>query len=484
MVPLIEAIEVTVESGVEQQLKSHTLYTVSDASLRLIVFDSEVRAIFYELMPVLNAVYGKYFKHELLGGGTGARKLERLLKGSLKSLMSFLKDFGLCPQMLNQRACFLIWFSVTEAKTHLDLTNNPGIEEIIDADAGLGFTLGHLVAFIFRFAVIYFNYSCDNPENFSVTKKVLSLLKIIEVSDAFRVFLQKLNRTYSDKMTFLPSHRTLVELLLNEAGEFEASALHGVPKEELISAIFNGPQELFPHSSPDDKTPSRPIDAEESDAPLRKIFESYCSFGEPMNTTLLKSSKLVKLLREVGLIAGMSSLPWDLQGKAVQVTLTDVDLAFSKVCAQRSPGQHPLSQSMSQKLSLSSTVFQQKWFLKRGDERSTSRRKRQLESSRVLGNRSNSSITSEMSGGDPSRQKGEGNAQNKLGFFEFKRVLIALAMQIFRREEEESYLCLLQTLLGSPTFAQKDELEGNLLSLKDSLKSDPAIRHAGVLVRR
>ena len=102
----------------------------------------------------------------------------------------------------------------------------------------------------------------------------------------------------------------------------------------------------------------------------------------------------------------------------------------------------------------------------------------------MLGNRSNSSITSEMSGGDPSRQKGEGNAQNKLDFFEFKRVLIALAMQIFRREEEESYLCLLQTLLGSPTFAQKDELEGNLLSLKDSLKSDPAIRHAGVLVRR
>ena len=102
----------------------------------------------------------------------------------------------------------------------------------------------------------------------------------------------------------------------------------------------------------------------------------------------------------------------------------------------------------------------------------------------MLGNRSNSSITSEMSGGDPSKQKGEGNAQNKLDFFEFKRVLIALAMQIFRREEEESYLCLLQTLLGSPTFAQKDELEGNLLSLKDSLKSDPAIRHAGVLVRR
>ncbi len=36
--------------------------------------------------------------------------------------------------------------------------------------------------------------------------------------------------------------------------------------------------------------------------PLLKIFQFYCSIGEPMNTTKMKSSKFIKLLNESGLI--------------------------------------------------------------------------------------------------------------------------------------------------------------------------------------
>jgi hypothetical protein len=35
---------------------------------------------------------------------------------------------------------------------------------------------------------------------------------------------------------------------------------------------------------------------------LLKIFQFYCSIGEPMNTTKMKSSKFIKLLNESGLI--------------------------------------------------------------------------------------------------------------------------------------------------------------------------------------
>ena len=41
---------------------------------------------------------------------------------------------------------------------------------------------------------------------------------------------------------------------------------------------------------------------------LRKIFEIYCAFGEPMNTKFLKSSKLFKMFRDCGLIKGVSRL--------------------------------------------------------------------------------------------------------------------------------------------------------------------------------
>lgn len=37
---------------------------------------------------------------------------------------------------------------------------------------------------------------------------------------------------------------------------------------------------------------------------LKKLFEIYCAFGEPMNTRYLKSSKLYKMMREANLVKG------------------------------------------------------------------------------------------------------------------------------------------------------------------------------------
>ena len=58
-----------------------------------------------------------------------------------------------------------------------------------------------------------------------------------------------------------------------------------------------------------------------------------------MNTKYLKSSKFVRLLRECGLIKDISELPATLNSKAIQITLTDIDIAFKKVCStfERSP---------------------------------------------------------------------------------------------------------------------------------------------------
>jgi hypothetical protein len=42
---------------------------------------------------------------------------------------------------------------------------------------------------------------------------------------------------------------------------------------------------------------------------LKRLFEIYCSYGEPMNTKFLKAGKLLKLLKDCGLIKEMSKLP-------------------------------------------------------------------------------------------------------------------------------------------------------------------------------
>jgi hypothetical protein len=42
------------------------------------------------------------------------------------------------------------------------------------------------------------------------------------------------------------------------------------------------------------------------DDDLKKVFETYCSLGEPMNTKKLKSSKLMRMLKDAFLIKGLS----------------------------------------------------------------------------------------------------------------------------------------------------------------------------------
>lgn len=98
-------------------------------------------------------------------------------------------------------------------------------------------------------------------------------------------------------------------------------------KEELISALFNGPGTLVsPITSKHMDSPSIfKGGSNESmvnglsinEAPLKKVFENYCSFGEPLNLTYLKSSKLVKLFRECGLVQDQSELSASLQDRAL-----------------------------------------------------------------------------------------------------------------------------------------------------------------------
>ena len=243
---------------------------------------------------------------------------------------------------------------------------------------GNGFTLSHFITFLYRFSIIHFNYVNEAPENFNSTKKVLSMLQQLEISDSFRHFLKKLHRTYSAQYSFLPSKRLLVDIIRNEGKEINidystsvksASLSPSITKEEFIAMILNDYQPV----KNEDASPgglSRSISkiskggANESfvfdEQPLLKVFERYCQFGEPMNTKLLKSSKFVRLLRECGLVKDISELPVTLQGKALQVTITDIDIAFKKVCSnfERSPVRQDLNTIMNQRLSLGSTQFQ------------------------------------------------------------------------------------------------------------------------------
>ena len=109
-------------------------------------------------------------------------------------------------------------------------------------------------------------------------------------------------------------------------------------KEALISRIvdkhlYEGLQNLEQRADFTDLNEENDQFILNSEDELKKLFEIYCAFGEPMNTKYLKSSKLFKMLRECGVIKGVSRLPPNVCG-ARQISLPEMDLSFKLITAR------------------------------------------------------------------------------------------------------------------------------------------------------
>ena len=76
---------------------------------------------------------------------------------------------------------------------------------------------------------------------------------------------------------------------------------------------------------------------------LKEVFHSYCTFGNPLNNRHLKSSLLLKMLRDCGLMAEQSKLKNSLSAKARQIYTVEIDLLFAQVCKQVSNAKNAYS---------------------------------------------------------------------------------------------------------------------------------------------
>jgi len=64
---------------------------------------------------------------------------------------------------------------------------------------------------------------------------------------------------------------------------------------------------------------------------LMQIFQYYCSYGEPMNTSKLKSSKFIKILKDAGALQAKKSDENRSVNTNKQVSQVDADLIYSKL---------------------------------------------------------------------------------------------------------------------------------------------------------
>jgi hypothetical protein len=130
-----------------------------------------------------------------------------------------LKDFGICPYAVNRKLAFYVWHTVQESTVHKNnrahlLTNDERNSLIMPQEMGKVFTLQKFVVFFYRVAIFAFGQTDHGNHiksyDFNLVKKLLYVFQKIERSSAFAIFMQKLGKTLSNSITFLPSKELLI----------------------------------------------------------------------------------------------------------------------------------------------------------------------------------------------------------------------------------------------------------------------------------
>jgi hypothetical protein len=92
-----------------------SIYSTCLMQQAMMAYTSDIYAVITQLQPVLRQVYIHYFQSEMNATSQKTRKtFEELRKESLDCCLTFLKDFGLCPYVVNRKLCFYVWHTIKE----------------------------------------------------------------------------------------------------------------------------------------------------------------------------------------------------------------------------------------------------------------------------------------------------------------------------------------------------------------------------------
>lgn len=275
--------------------------------------DMDCEIIFTEVYPSFRELYVLLFPWELRRDVN----TDFILNRSQRAFQLFVKDFDISPGLLNKPQVGKIWNDLIIAQEGpidgaLDMLPEPS------AEIGQVFTLSKFMLTLYIVAVK--GYEEDtNLGSTPPAEKVLVLLERLELSKGFQEFSPKLKKT-----SLLPSPDVIHQVLYPESDNIDEFSHISEEKQE----DSGGESEIGIAVSAN--TAAR---LEEHIEKLQHIFQAYCSYGEPMNTTKMTGSKLVKMMRDCGIIKilkaeSIASLKTYTDG---MLTKENVDIIFSIV---------------------------------------------------------------------------------------------------------------------------------------------------------
>jgi len=157
----------------------------------------------------------------------------------------------------------------------------------------------------------------SNKRDFNLVKKLLHTMRLLEKSEVLLAFMQRIGRTYTKTLTFLPSKHLLAQIIVCEKLDryISCRTIESFSKEDLVNRILEGEEYIeLEHQTSKLKTVSQQMELnfeeeigsclEPHEDRLKQIFSFYASFGEPTKTKYMKSSMIQKMMKDAGLAAG------------------------------------------------------------------------------------------------------------------------------------------------------------------------------------
>lgn len=266
MEPLYQCILKETDMGME---KTHFLKEIDEKAINLLAMASNS----------LNRIYLGYFPWE----PKSFQSKEEIRRRSESSLLIFLKDFEICPNIMTKSKAFLLFNEVLS-------TSKPQLSQYFSSqeDQGVCFSYHRFLLFLYRLAIDLCVFSQTSPEQEDFSEEaVRSLLERMELSTGFMCLEKRLNVPMNSRFSLriLPNNQTLQSVgvsLVSEdqrskncASKYEENLLQNEEESAVINEILS-----------------------EWDEPLKKVFGYYSSLGEPLNTKYMKSIKFKRFLKE------------------------------------------------------------------------------------------------------------------------------------------------------------------------------------------
>ena len=273
--------------------------------------EASTKMVLDTVSDALESIYRMYFPFEIQSNQDPQVTRQRLEN----ALFIFLREFNICPGLINKGTAYAIWTQVMKEPVVVPETTNPentkenskdkkrSKSKVNEMIKDVPFNFERFKMFLIRVANFGFQdevteagVKCNQPER--------TMLLLERMDMAFKVINPDKRATVSrssvgGKMSLSVSKESLDKIYTYlKAQEIikdeEALDANGRPNVKVTSGT------KYENYNINDADLIRLF--EKHYFSLIKLFQYYCSFGEPLNTTKLHAFKFNKLLREAGLL--------------------------------------------------------------------------------------------------------------------------------------------------------------------------------------